>query len=460
MRVPAAAGNPVFWGKSAGRSLHAALRHGGQLAAISAGLGVLLPAAAAAQLVTQPEGTGVQVDTARVFGDDQPRATGSQVNAGSGFTISADLVTEWSDNIARQGEDVPLSGQFESRSDWRFRPSVTLSAGRALGRHRVFANMNLGRDFYVRNTILDNNRFLLDGGLEYSVGASCGGRLQGGYEDRGTRFDQFNIVVPSKQKTVNFFVSAGCQSPVGLSPNISYDWSRTTNSVSSDDPLFEFAREISDVDAQGLSGGLTYALAGRGDVGVEGSWRTYTYPNQVFAGVESKTEIFGMSGVVNYRLGPSLQATAGLGYTWASSNLEFGTDFSGPTWQGSLAYTGPRIGVTASLSRSVNGATSGIANYQLETSYQIGATYRAGERIGLNIGYVRSDIDSRGFEDTPGVDLLQQNYELKRFFLGADYRFNRRFSAALDYSHEDRTSQPDIFSYKANTIAFSLRASF
>ena len=415
-------------------------------------------APAMAQLLPPSVGnTGVQIDAGRVYGNDRPRATGSSVVAGEGFSIGAAITTEYSDNMVRQNEDLPLSPRFESRSDWRFSPVFTMSAGRPLGRQSLFANVVLGRDFYANNTVLNANNFLADAGLNWTAGARCGGRIQGGYEDRGTRFDQFDLVIPSKQKTVNFYASAACQSPVGISPNISYDWSKTTNNVESDDPIIRDFRDFADVKGNGVTGGLTYALAGRGDIGVQGSWRNFSYPNQIDpgSGEASSTRIIALNGVANYRIGPSLRATFGLGHTWVSS--KFADDFSGLTWQGLLTYAGPRLGGVAGLSRSVSGSSGGIANYQVETQYNLSASYRANDRISLTSGFSRSEIDSRGNVGLPGLD-LQQDFNLNRFFVGGDYRLNRKFSAGLDYSHLNRTSDVPIFSFKANSIVFSLRA--
>lgn len=431
---------------------------GSQFTLVAAGLALLLqPASAAAQLVSRP--AGVEVDTARVFGDDAPRPTGSAVAVADGFSITAGLITEYSDNMARQSDDSLLPPRFESREDIRFQPSVSLSVGRPLGRQRVFANVLVGRDFYVRNTILDNNRFLIDGGLEWAAGSRCGGRVQGGFEERGTRFDQFAIVVPSTQQSINFYASAVCESPVGISPNISYNWSKTTNDITSDDPLISDLRDLQDVTGQGFTGSLTYALGGRGSVGGQVSWSTSDFPNRVFNGQVSGTNIVAVLGTAEYRFGPALRATAGLGYNWANSKQEFNSDYSGTTYEGSLAYSGPRLGATISVSQGISDSTGGFSTFSINTDFQFGVTYRTGERIGFNAGFARSDVDLRGLENSP-VEVLQQDYSLDRFFIGGDYRLNRRFSAGLNFSHEKRSSNPDLLDFKVNSISLSVQASF
>ncbi len=404
-------------------------------------------------------GTGVQIDPGRVYGNDARRATGSDVVAGDGLSFGATLTTEYSDNMIRQNENLPIPDRYESRSDWRFSPIFLMSAGKPIGRQSLFANLVLGRDFYVRNTNLDANRIVADAGVNWTLGTRCGGRLQGGYEDRGTRFDQFDLVLPSKQKTVNFYASAACQSPVGISPNISYDWSKTTNNVESDDPVIRDSRDFSDVKGQGVTGGLSYGLAGRGDIGVQGSWRRFSYPNQIdpVTGDDASTRILGINGIANYRIGPSFRLNAGLGYTWVDSQT--GGDFSGVTWQGTLIYAGPRLGGSIGLSRQVSGSSGGIASYEIATLYSLNVNYRANDRLSVASGFSRSEIDSRGNEGLPGSD-VQRDYDLNRFFIGADYRLNRRFSAGLDYSYNKRDSQVPIFSYTANNVVFSLRAKF
>jgi Putative beta-barrel porin 2 len=424
------------------------------------GVAALALSPAEAQLLPPSVGgAGVQIDPGRVYGNDARRPTGADVVAGEGLSFGASLTGEWSDNMIRQNNDLPLSERYESRSDWRFSPTLFVNAGKPLGRQSLFANVVLGRDFYARNTVLDSNRFLVDAGLNWSLGTRCGGRIQGGYEDRGTRFDQFDLVLPSQQTSINFYASAGCQSPVGISPNISYDWSKTTNEVDSDDPLIRDSRDFADVEGHGITGGLSYGLAGRGDVGVQGSWRKFSYPNQVnpIGGGEPTTRITGLNGVANYRIGTSLRLNAGLGYTWVDS--ETGSDFSGVTWQGTLTYSGPRLGGAIGLSRQVTGSTGGVASYEIATLYSVNANYRANDRISVAAGFSRSEIDSRGNDDIIDFD-TQQDYDLNRFFIGGDYRLNRRFSAGIDYSHSKRNSSVPIFDYTANSIAFSLRARF
>ena len=205
---------------------------------------------------------GVVADPLRVYGDDAPFLGGLDVLAGLGLEVSAALNTEYNDNVARMSDGGTLNSRYKSKDDWIIRPSVSLRGGRSLGRQQVFVSTSIGRDFYARNGLLNRNRFLVDGGLAWSLGTRCGGRIQGGYSTRGTRLGSFEQVVPSTQEELHFLASANCRTATGLSGNVSYNRSKTSNHT--DDPTGQIDRSFADVKSQGVSGGVGYPIAGRG----------------------------------------------------------------------------------------------------------------------------------------------------------------------------------------------------
>lgn len=419
--------------------------------------GLLGAGAAHAQSLPQSTApTGVEIDPNRVFGDDAPSARGLDVLAGFGLGVSASLVTEWSDNVVRRSDELQLQGGYESRSDWVFRPNLSISAGRPIGRQQLFANLSVGRDFYARNTILNRSRADVNGGVAWNLGVRCSGRVQGGYATRGTQFDLFEDVVPSTQDTVNFFANASCSTPGGLTPSISYDWYKTSNKTDSG----FLDRDFADVRSQGISAGLGYRLSTRGEVGIQGQWRTLTYPNQLLiTGETNGTKYWGGSAYANYRIGPSLSFNGSLGFTKVDPKSEFSDDFSGTTWNVGLNYSGPRLGASISGGRSVSGSSGGFANYQIATSYGANVSYKAGTRMGVSAGFNKSQTESRGAQDIPQSQFLTE-YDLDRWYAGIDWRFNRLLSASLDLNHQKRTSVPADFNYDATTVSLGLRASF
>lgn len=420
---------------------------------LAAAMAMVLGVPAAAQVVPPSDRpTGIEIDPGRVFGDDRPLLGGLGFLSAFGVNISANMRTEYSDNMVRLSDQQALPPSYQSRADWRFQPNVIVAAAKPIGRQQIFVNGILGRTFYARNTILDSNRFQIDGGLRWSAGTRCGGDVRGGWSTRETQFDLFNEVIPSRQDSTNFTVSAGCQSPVGISPSISYNYSRSDNDLES--------RNFADVRSNSLSGRLSYALAGRGDVGISGFWSNSRYPFQILDdGSENSTEIYGFTVSGNYRVGPSLRTTAGIGYTKAKPKSPNSDDFSGTNWNLGLIYSGPRLGAGLSAGRSISSSSGGFANFQVLTSYQADVSYQVGERIRTSAGFVRSEISNRGLENLPDEGFLQ-DYSNNRWFGAVDYRLNRTLSLGFDLSHQSRSSDQSVFNYNATSAAFTIRARF
>lgn len=409
---------------------------------------------------TSPTGTptGVVANPLRVYGDDAPLLGGLDILAGIGFNVSAALATEYNDNVARVTDDGSLNPRYNSKGDWVFRPSVSISAGRPLGRQQLFVTSTIGRDIYARNSILNRNRFSVDGGLNWALGTRCGGRLQGGFSTRGTQFGTFEEVVPSTQEDLNFLASANCRTATGLSGNINYTRSKITNHV--DDPTGEIDRSFADVKSQGLNGGIGYPIGQRGEVGVQGSWTEQELPNQLlFTGEANGNTIYGVNAFGNYRVGNSLRVTGGLGKSWVNPRAPFAADFSGLVWNLGINYSGPRLGASISTGKSVNGSSGGSSNYTIGSFFNGTITYQANPRLSFATGIATSDTDYRGIDQLPETEDIN-SAKLRRYFIGADYRLNRIISLALDFNHQNRSSEPESRSYKVNTVGLTVRAAF
>lgn len=392
----------------------------------------------------------VDPDPGRIFGDDLPDPSGFGIIAALGLTVSARVNAEYSDNILRQSDVSP--NRTQSRSDWRFQPQVSVQAGRPLGRQLLFVESALGYDFYARNSNLDRARFRVDGGLQWTLGTRCGGRVQAGWATRSTQFDQFEEVIASVQKRLTALASASCRSAVGFSPHLAYSYGKVTNSPDS--------RSFADSRSHSIQGGVGYVLGGRGEVGVQGSWSDSVQPNQNFGPLGTGgSRIWSIRGYGNYRLGPVFVADASLGHTKADPKNDLAQGFSGLTWQLGTRYSGPRIGAVASVGRSVSGGSGGLSNLQVSKRYLFSVNYRANQRLGAHAGFSKADIENRDLNSIPGSARLS-NYTLDRLTVGADFRFNRIFGSSLSYTYQRRDANLDIYNYKANSIALSVRARF
>lgn len=414
-----------------------------------------LPAPLLAQEAPPPAVPLVEADPRRVLADEAPILGGLDILPDIGLRLSAGLVTEWTDNVSNRSRG---TGGLDSRSDWIFRPSVGVSAGRPFGRQRLFVSASASRSFHARNDILNRSRVSIDGGLAWALGARCGGRVQGGWSTREAFRDLFEDVVPSTTRNTRFFANAACQTAAGLAPSLSYDWSRTRNRAIEVAGFPPVDRSFSDVESQGVSASLAYPLSVRGQVGVQGSWREFEFPNQLLPdGTRNGNEILAGSVFLNYRLGSSLRANGSVGTTRVDPRDSLTASFSGLTYSAGLVWSGPRLGANLSYGRSVSGSRGGTANYSISNSFNAAVTYRASERASAAAGYARVRQTNRGnlgFPETGRLEAFTGN----RYFIGADYRFSRILSTSLDLNHQRRSSTPSQFDYDATSVILSLRA--
>jgi hypothetical protein len=419
----------------------------------------LPPSAATVGLPPSNAPSGIEPDLRRVYGDDAPPLGGLDILAGIGFDIVGTLVTEYNDNVLRRADDAVLA-PGESRTDVLFRPTVTVNAGRGFGRQQLFVNSTLGRDIYVRNEQLNKTRFLVNGGLLWSLGQRCSGRVQGGWSTRGTQFDLFEEVVPSTQDRSTFFANASCQTAGGLAPTIAYDRSKVRNSAGETSTGQTVDRSFADVDQQGVSGGIGYTFSSRGQAGVQLSWSEFEYPNQLLPdGSPNSTEITNWNFYGNYRVGSSLRVNGSLGYSNVNPKSALSQSFKGSVWNLGIDYTGPRLGAGISAGRNVSGSNGGQANYQIAEFINGSVTYRFNERMDMVAGFSRTDQQDRGFAGVPETGVLR-SFTIDRVFLGADYRMNRILSFGLDVNYQNRVSRPASLSYDAAAVQFTVRAAF
>ncbi len=434
-----------------------------------AGLAMAQPAGAQLALppvVPAPQPPGApppapvtEADPLRVLGDDAP--FGGQVMdllGGFGLGLRARVATEYTDNVTRRPSGAPLRRGFTSRDDVIIRPSAGIDVSRPFGRQILFATADVGRDFHVNNTILDRNRFRIDGGVQWALGVRCSGRVQGGFATRSTQFDLFEDVVPSTQETTRFLANATCRTAAGLQPSIGYDRFSTRNKPFALDDGFVFDRSFSNVDSQGVNGSLGYPLAaGRGQIGIQGSWREFEFPNQpLLTGEVNGNEILSGGLFATYRLGAFLTLSATAGVTDVRPRSELVPGFSGGTGSLGLAYAGPRLGASINVGRNVSGSRGGFGNFSIADSANVALNYRLNRRVSANAGYVHVFQRNRGIVEEPETRIIRSS-RANRYLVGADYRINRIFSTSLDLNHQQRSSDPSIFNYNATSVIFTVR---
>lgn len=396
----------------------------------------------------------VQANPSLIFGDDMEWATGLAMAAISGLQYSVEGRMEYHDNIARRPSGQPLPPSYKSRSDWRFSPTVNVSAGKPFGQQLLFLNASLGYDFHAHNTRLNRQRIMTGGGLQWALGTRCGGRLQGNYSSRQTRISDFDEFIPSTRSTLSATASASCRLVGKLSASGGYTWRKLNNSLEE--------RKRSDVQGGGYNVGLNYPIGTKGTL--SGSWfsQNNRYPNQLLEdGAENEIRIKGYSVGAGYRINRMFAVNGSIGRTKVRSANPYFADFSGLNWSLGLNYTGPKFGAMLGTGKATS-AMGNAGNVSNSKHWTASVNYALNSRIGLQAGYNHNNIDRFGIAEGPGgiPELMARNRVLDTFNLTASYQMNRLLSGNLTYRRQHRPQSDTIYGFTDNSIGLTVRASF
>lgn len=406
-------------------------------------------------------------DNRSLYGRDFLPAVGASVIAAAGFRASVGFRISHDSNVLRLPSDVEApEGSGVSRGDWILRPDLNLGIGRNFGQQLFFLNADLGYDFFVRNEGRSQGNSSLNGGMEWRLGASCGGRVQGGWSTRETGGQGFVVGIPGTTRNTDFFFNGTCNSGSGFVPSINFAAGQVRF-----DPDF---REVSNADYWSIGGSLGYQLSPTTQVGVQVNQQNSSFPNQPLRPIEDpdgqviSLSALSISGFASYLINTSLNANVTIGWTKSNNNDPLFEDFSGLTGNISLAYAGPRYGLAFNFGRDVNLGNTEGANLRIRSTIGLTGNYRMNEQLTLATGFSFDRDNNRGdIRFGSPVNLIDQDFW--RAFANANYRMSERLSFNLGYRYESRVEQvveleglPDLVrpGYTSHIVEFGLRFQF
>ncbi len=414
-----------------------------------------VPAAPSPGTRFEPPPGAVVDDPNRVFGDEAPDFAPLAVVGALGLRPFVSVVAQYDDNVARQPSGAVLNRRFQSRADWILRPTLGVRAERPVGRQRLFLNASVSRAIYATNTALNNNRVNAGGGAGFVLGRTCGGQVSAGYSKRDQLIGGFEQAGDATAESTFFSGTVNCATATGLNASVGYSRGQQLNRTA--DPSID--RSFADTRRQSASGSLGYRLGLRGQVGVSGVLTQNIFPNQLVLGEAVQNDLIGISVFGTYRIGNTLSANAGAGWTNVSSPIAGAQSFAGGTWNLGASYAGPRIGANLTASRGITGGGNQGANFAIATIFSASTTYRLNDAVQFSTGYFRSDSTFEGVALIPQTILLE-SMQMERIFAGADYRLNRLISFGFDVNHQNRAVVPANFSFNSTSAALSATARF
>lgn len=425
----------------------------------------------------------------RTAGDDEPIVNsalnseggiGSILGAGAGvllggLQIDARVRTLYESNIRRLGEGFRTGN--DELSDFRISPSVVVSKVQAVGRQKLYIEGEYGRDFYLRNTELDRNRYGIAGGLDARVGNSCTGSLNGSFRSRQSLFSEASIQSSNVIETTNFAARANCQRAVGIGFGVSASHNKQDNK--------DLSRELFDSRTNTLGANVSYTLPVLGQISLGGSYSDVNYPSRTtFTGNPVSPSISGdgvdiYSGNLGYRRSLGTRLTVNLGGSYYVAKPKprdvllqplpplprfvpmRRDDFSGAGYIVGIAYRpSPRLTADIRAARDISQSSSVGALFVVRDSFGVDLGYNLGPSINTGIG---ATYDVRRYKNA--FASIEERFprirdNISRVYARVTYAPRRLFDLDFEVAHQKRDSNPSVYDYSSTSAALTLRVKF
>ena len=415
----------------------------------------------------------------RVSGDNRPFGSGGLTTVapvqGRGWRIDATVSSLYDSNILRIGDGF-ANLQGYTRSDFRITPTVSGSVGIPVGRQQFFFGGQIGRDFYLRNSRLNRNRYGAGGGLNWRVGRTCQGSLSGEYINQRALLSEVSQLVNDVQDTKSFNGNVDCAPPVGIGFGGSIHHEETNNRNA--------FRRIFDARSTAYQGYLAFGAPALGSFQLGGGYTRVDYPrravtllnaNNAFGAGTDGLDLY--NGRLGYRrsLGTRMTLDASVSYNKVKPDprtIYFPVAVPGgfalvPNDRGGYGGLGfntvigyhpsPRISADFSASRNVTSSPTVGALFVVETSFGADFGYKIGPSITAGLGGTYDRRRYRGSFASVEEPLARSNDSISRVYGRLTYAPVKLYNIDLEVAHEQRVSNPSIYDFSGTTVQLSLR---
>ncbi|MET0270501.1 MAG: outer membrane beta-barrel protein [Sphingomonas sp.] len=377
-----------------------------------------------------------------------------------GITLGATAGVTYETNVARASRSAAVARGL-TREDVRFTPGITAEGTVPFGRQSFTLSGFVGYDFYARNKQLNRERISLDSTLGLRFGR-CDGSVQARYARRLSDLGDLGVVaVPASDrralrntediKTIG--ATVGCSGAVGLRPTATVEQQWADNSA-------DFLKR-SDFDSTTVSAGIGYVRPSFGTVTLFGRYQKTRFPNRVVVAGAGADGFNTKSAGISYErsLGSRLRGSAEVAYTQVNPDRPGLETDDGITWRvGLTAQPSTRMQVTANTSRAIEPTNRTDANYVINRTFDLGASYALSERVTLSAGAAQQRRRFVGALPVLGLALVKD--QLWTYSTGVSFRQSDRLQFGLNAAYVDRNANGNIFDYSTARIGASVSLTF
>lgn len=376
---------------------------------------------------------------------------------GRGFHLSADVLTRYEDNLSRR----PVKDD-----GLRIRPRATASYGLGAGRVGLYVTGTYGRDIIVGNSLFPSAD-------RHNYGAGLSAQLSRCNVDAGASYAR-NLVFTTdiaafgglEQKFAQGGATLACRigSALAVQGGVNYADIGVTRAITA---AFDSRRWT-------YSGAVSFSRPALGRISLEG-----TIADTALTG----RQVLTPGGLVDdgllqrsVRLGWTRDFGSRLSLTAGASYIDTGPkdpqniivvdgvqqvvdrgSFNGAGYDASLAFRmTPALTLNVRAGRAIRVNNFVGAQFIVADNLQISAAYRMRGNLVLQAGWDQLDSRFRGTVITSLEAQRRNRDNFDRYFASINSRLGRRLKLALEVSHNQRRSDPAIFSFDSTGVGLTL----
>lgn len=366
---------------------------------------------------------------------------------GRKIDIRAVNTIDYNDNVVLNDPRISGGG---TRGDVSTSPSLSLDIVLPRATGSTYVNGTIGYRFFKNYTRLNRENISLNGGVDQRL-ASCLTHGEVGYTRAlGELSDLLATDTPQSfrntQESRRFSADISCGS-YGLRPSLAYSRYETRN----DSTL----RQFGDSNSDSLTAQLGLAVPAIGTISVFGRGTDTRYIHRLTpTGRQDGSKSYAVGVQLERSLGTRLNFSGSVNYTKVDPKLAGTRSFSGIGYQLSATYSGDDYSVQLAGSRSSEPSAIYFVSYNITTTISASVSKQLSNRmsLGVNAGRTWRDFAASSlFLNAPvsGSD--------ESFNLGANISYSaiRRLRFSLGTTYSERTSNIQLFPYKATRVYFT-----
>jgi hypothetical protein len=414
----------------------------------SARAGGLVLALVLAATRAPAEAPRLALDTADLLDSDLAAARAATTKPNR-IAISPTVRLAYDSNVFQLNPDRLTGGV----SDWVTTPGVALQVTRSFGRHSIDLTADAGYDFHKRFTGLDQVRVNVQGRAHLAIGAFCTADPTAAVRIQQNNAAQLDTTAKNSQTVQDYAITLACQRPVGLYPSVTL----TRSTVDNADPN----RALVDQTAQGVAGGIGYAVPSIGSLLLEVGREWIRQPNRDdLAGASSGSDVTRYAATFTRAVAPRLSFQLGGRYLDVSPRGGGLRDYASGGYDVTVDYhPSPRYALIATATRDVAGSGDVAVSYVVENRYGLRGVARFSSKASLSIA---GDYAERRYRGEDPILYPVPRVRERETSVSADLRYDLgqliRLGAFVRYAVVD--ARGDLYDYDRTQGGVSVAARF